>query len=243
MLKMKEFYMDKVDVGTLKKYLHYNKDTGIFTWIFHDKKPEIVGRVAGCREKRIGYEVIRIEGVTYKSHRLAWLYVHGEWPQLIDHINGIKHDNRLENLRSVDDRTNCQNKEWHRAGRLVGAHFHTVHQRWSANIVIKGKLRHLGLFDSEQEAHEAYMWALNNQELVKSKMEEKIKSGLPVGVAYKEKDRLYEVKICHNKQKIYCGSFRNIEDAIKRADEARPIIKSGKPYDYKQQHPLTTPTA
>ena len=82
----------------LREVASYDPETGEFRWILPRKKVT-VGAVAGTLSKR-GYIDICSDVRVYKAHRLAWLYVHGAWPEaLIDHINGDKADNRLANLR------------------------------------------------------------------------------------------------------------------------------------------------
>jgi hypothetical protein len=89
----------------LKEALDYNPDTGLFTWkklpkAAHRKK---VGEIAGSHDEK-GYIRIGINGTVYKSHRLAWLYVYGQWPsKIIDHVNGVNDDNRISNLRDSSE--------------------------------------------------------------------------------------------------------------------------------------------
>lgn len=147
----------QLDIDIFKKYLQYNSYTGFLMWI---KNPSIqhpfTGKVAGGLNSR-GYIEIGFKGRIYKAHRLAWLLYYGDWPKnQIDHINGTKHDNRIENLREVSSRQNCQNRDLHRKGRLFGCHFNKQRNKWQARIKINGKTKHLGLFNTEQEAHEAY---------------------------------------------------------------------------------------
>lgn len=145
----------------LKERLQYNENTGIFTWLKKTKKIKI-GAIAGGLNVH-GYIIIQINGKPYSAHRLAWLYIHGEWPKnQIDHINGIKNDNRIENLRDIIHRENQQNTHKHRNGKLVGCNFHKPAKKWQAKIQIKNKDYHLGLYNTELEAHEAYLKFLNN---------------------------------------------------------------------------------
>jgi len=84
-----------------------------------------------------GYNQIKINTVLYQSHRLAWLYVHGEWPNgSIDHINGVRDDNRLSNLRVVDDIGNSRNKAIQRdnSSGITGVSFDVHGGRWVAYI-------------------------------------------------------------------------------------------------------------
>lgn len=139
----------------LKSILEYNKSTGAFTWRCDMRANKIKGKLAGTLVDR--YLKIKIKKRQYSIHRLAWLYVYGSWPKnQIDHINGDKLDNRIENLRDVTSRQNSQNCGIHRNGKLVGASFHKQHQRWRATVYENGKCKHLGLYDSELEAHNKY---------------------------------------------------------------------------------------
>lgn len=110
------------------------------------------------------YVRIYFQGRHYAAHRLMWLWYHGAMPKRpleIDHINGNGLDNRIANLRLVTRRENCQNKKRHREGKLIGAVHNSVVDKWEARIHENGKQRYIGLFDTEREAHEAYMERLN----------------------------------------------------------------------------------
>ena len=78
----------------------------------------------------------------------------------VDHVDGNRANNQLENLRIVTVRQNQQNRHKHRNGKLVGASYHKRNKKWVAKIVIEGKQKHLGYFESEQLAHEAYVATL-----------------------------------------------------------------------------------
>jgi hypothetical protein len=139
----------------LKSILQYDKDTGLFTWVIN--KSGIRGLIAGSIDFK-GYRIIGINNKRYRSHRLAWLYVYGKLPMgIIDHINGIVDDNRIENLRDVTSRINNQNTKSHRSGKLVGCSWAKHTNRWMARIKTNGKTKYLGYYDTELEAHKAYL--------------------------------------------------------------------------------------
>ena len=184
----------------LKRILDYNKETGIFTRKVSTPIFKI-GEVAGCLDNT-GYLKIGINYKRYLNHRLAWLYIHGEFPKgQIDHINGIKTDNRIENLRVVTSRQNSQNQKCHREGHLVGATYLKKSKKWRAQIYINGKVNILGSFETQQEAHEVYLKA---SEFLKENDEqatiEKYKKKSTKGYCYrKEKFKKIKKRIAFNK--------------------------------------------
>ena len=145
----------------LRKILNYDTETGIFTWKERIAKCVHIGAVAGCLEKRIGYVTIGISGDVFKAHRLAWLYVHGVWPDgLIDHINGQKADNRIANLRVVDAGGNSQNVRKPNKRNKSGFIGVIAYQgKWRASITVNKKTRRIGDFNTPEEAHKAYLEA------------------------------------------------------------------------------------
>lgn len=144
----------------LRELLSYDPDTGVFQWLF-SRGTARAGAVAGSADS-YGYLQTKIDRRCYLNHRLAWLYVHGEWPtRQIDHINGKRTDNRLANLRIVSASVNQQN---HRVARvdnkcgLLGVS--SSGKRWQARISHPGgKDAYLGLFDTPELAHAAYLEA------------------------------------------------------------------------------------
>ena len=129
--------------------LHYDPETGIFLRRARTSNRIKIGDKAGSKDKA-GYLCIRLNGITYKAHRLAWLYVYGEWPRKeIDHINGRRDDNRIANLRDVSKSVNQQNRGYVRG-------YSRDRNRWKAQIRCDGKWMHLGCFGTEAEAHAAY---------------------------------------------------------------------------------------
>lgn len=149
-----------------KELLNYDPLTGIFTWK-HDKRcgqkhgriHVYAGDVAGCMKEN-GYLCIRLDKRLYLSHRLAWLWMTGAWPvNFIDHKNGVRHDLRFDNLRDVTRAVNMQNLRTRKGGNLIGAYWREDRQKWTSQIKADGTLRYIGIFDTEQEAHEAYVKA------------------------------------------------------------------------------------
>ena len=102
-----------------------------------------------------GYRVVEIAGKPYKVHRIIWCMVTGSWPkEQIDHINGIKNDNRLINLREVSAKENSYNraKGTRNTSGTVGVYLHKETGRWRAMIRVDQKLIHLGLFKTKAAA-------------------------------------------------------------------------------------------
>jgi len=143
----------------LRKNLSYDPLTGIFVWIANPDKKENsrVGQVAGANHDT-GYVTIWINGRHYGAHRLAWLYVYGEWPKKhIDHVDGNKKNNRIVNLR---DASNSQNKSNGKLYRHSTSGFKGVSKcgkKWKAQIVHGYKNIYLGCHDTKEQAHEAYL--------------------------------------------------------------------------------------
>lgn len=146
----------------LKELFTYDADAGIFTRITKSAVNSIVGSTPGCAHR--GYVRMMVDGKRHQAHRLAWLYMTGEFPSdFIDHINGNRSDNRFVNLRDVDRCMNIQNQRVARKDNLstglLGASFHKASGKYIAQISLGGKKKNLGCFDTPQEAHSAYLVA------------------------------------------------------------------------------------
>lgn len=142
----------------LRELFTYNPETGVFTNRISRSPRAMSGMVAGSRNEH-GYLVIRIDWAIYKAHRLAWLYIYGVWPLgLLDHKNRIKDDNRIDNLRSADKTINGQNKIAAQANNKLGLLGVTLHfdGHYRATIQHDNKQRHIGLYDTAEEASAAY---------------------------------------------------------------------------------------
>jgi hypothetical protein len=142
--------------------LDYSPETGLFTRKKRTTNSLNIGDIAGGINKK-GYVEIRVCGNFSLAHRLAWFYVHGEWPAgHIDHMNGIKDDNRIANLRVLSAAANNENKRRPMAGNtsgLLGVSWMTKAKKWRAQICSKGEVTYLGIFESKDEAHDAYVQA------------------------------------------------------------------------------------
>lgn len=149
----------RLNAWRLRELLRYDPQQGAFQWIT-DHASSRAGTTAG-RVYPNGYVTVWIDGRQHRAHRLAWLYVHGAWPtRFIDHINGDKRDNRIENLRDVAPLVNCQNRRsanpTNKSG-LLGVHWNAG--RWTAFITHERKSIYLGRFRTPELAHEAYLRA------------------------------------------------------------------------------------
>lgn len=141
----------------LKELLDYDPETGVFVWKINKGRIK-AGTPTGYRHSG-GYLRIKINYVHYFAHRLAWLYMYGYWPKHeIDHINRIRNDNRINNLRAVTRQENRLNtsKSVANTSGYVGVTWHKQNRYWAAQITIRGKHMHLGGFDTPEEAHLVY---------------------------------------------------------------------------------------
>jgi len=144
----------------LKEVLHYDPETGIFTWAVRTSNRVRVGDIAGCDDGR-GYLQIKIDGVLHRVHRLAWLYMTGEFPTfLVDHENGIVSDSRWKNLRDATKIRNGQNRRKANKNNLTGLLGVSRHGNQFRAIIHTGKVRtRIGDYASPELAHAAYVEA------------------------------------------------------------------------------------
>lgn len=102
-----------------------------------------------------GYVYVYFKGRQYGEHRLVHLMFTGEWPEQVDHINGIPHDNRPENLRSATHAQNCMNRK-PMGSSAKGCYWQKNRRKWIAQIGFEGKRITIGYYDTEQQAASAY---------------------------------------------------------------------------------------
>lgn len=146
----------------LRELFTYSEDSGVFSRRVAKDGRFHIGQQVGTRKDN-GYLHFSIDGRKYMAHRLAWLYVHGEWPVGdIDHIDGNRANNRIGNLRAVSRAVNLQNlrapKSHNKSTGLLGAYRHES-GRFTSRIKVSGRDKYLGLFDTAEQAHAAYLAA------------------------------------------------------------------------------------
>lgn len=151
--------MTDISLAYLKEVLHYDPETGVFTWLRPTSNRVKAGEVAGGISV-LGYRYIAVRKHRMLAHRLAWRFVHGEWPlRNIDHKNGDPSDNRIANLREADQSENCANNRGHRDSATGLKGVSKKRSRWEARLSRRGTVYRLGVFDSPDDAHAAYIAA------------------------------------------------------------------------------------
>ena len=140
----------------LKELFFYDQETGFFTRIAGVKGHQ-AGLVSNCKNVK-GYVQIMVDYKNYTAHRLAWLYVHGRWPHnQIDHINRIKDDNKITNLREAtnsENQINIQVRK-HNTSGITGVVKDSKSNKWVAQIIRNNKKYYLGRHSSVSEAAKA----------------------------------------------------------------------------------------
>lgn len=157
--------MVKPDISQkeLQELLEYAPETGVFTWKVSLNSRGRAGSPAGCLNSD-GYVCIGIRGKLYVAHRLAFLYMLGNFPeQQADHINGIRTDNRWANLRQLTLKENTQNRRrappTNKSSGVLGVTKNAKGLPWRARIKVDGKKVGLGSFATLEEASAAYVEA------------------------------------------------------------------------------------
>lgn len=138
----------------LRELFHYDPSTGKLTRKSGPWKDTPVGNLSA-----VGYITVSVRNSRFYAHRIAWAIHHGEWPVLIDHINGNRSDNRIENLRNVTQYENMQNR--HRPTKrsssgILGVT--AVGSKWHMHIMSRGE-SFTSIHDSKEDAQQAYLTA------------------------------------------------------------------------------------
>lgn len=157
----------------VRSILDYDSSSGAFHWnerpLEHFKtqhgcsswNARFAGKRAGSKNGR-DYFHIRINGSQYRSNRLAWLWMTGEWPKAhIDHIDCDKTNDRWANLREATHAQNMANKpvQQNNTSGFKGVSWHKQHGKWQAYIKLNGRRRYIGYFDDLEQAAAAYQRA------------------------------------------------------------------------------------
>lgn len=116
---------------------------------FH--KPKIGRKVRGNIDKD-GYIRVVFAERLIAVHRLAWFYVHGDCPPMLDHINGNRQDNRIENLRPADYYVNNGNRQKHRDGIPPGVNYHSRDKKWYVQVYRNKRYKYVGRYETLEEA-------------------------------------------------------------------------------------------
>jgi hypothetical protein len=148
----------------LKRHLVYDENTGLFTRLI-SKNQVNVGDIAGNVDGK-GYIRVSIHNISYRAHRIAFLYMNGSFPKnQVDHINGIKDDNRWCNLREATNQENQCNKPFsirNKSG-YKGVSWDKKSNKWRAQSSLNNTKKNLGMFDSKELAYKAYVdFSMNN---------------------------------------------------------------------------------
>lgn len=147
----------RITAARLREQLTYDEETGVFCWKIQ-KGWKFPGDVAGYI-RQDGYVYIRVDAILYSAHRLAWLYMYGEWPkECVDHINNVKSDNSKKNLRAATNQQNMWNRVAQRnnTSGYKGVGFNKATKKWKATIKCHGVTMQLGEFKTPEEAHKVY---------------------------------------------------------------------------------------
>lgn len=166
-------YRNDITAEQVREALDYDPTSGILTW--HPRPLETFARLsrgkawntrfagtpAGCLDSTTGYLRIHIAGRYLLAHRLAWLHTYGSWPrEHIDHVNQVRHDNRLSNLREATNSENMRNgsRTGYQNGAVPyrGVSWHAAAQKYRARIHHHGKEHFIGYYDTAEEAARAY---------------------------------------------------------------------------------------
>lgn len=159
----------QLSIEKVRECFEYDPSTGAFKWrsrpVEHFSSAASqrrwngahAGKPAGSKG-RLGYILINVGGYPFFAHKLAWAYIFGEWPEILDHINRDTGDNRIVNLRKCTRSQNQHNRAaciTNKSG-FKGVSYHKQRGAWRATIYVNSRQKHLGLFKTPDAAHAAY---------------------------------------------------------------------------------------
>lgn len=144
-----------IKLKSLKNALHYNINTGVFTWLLMTGHRRTPGNIAGHINKTVGYIEIGLYGKKYYAHRLAWFYVYGYFPEHgVDHIDRNKTNNAIKNLREASQQCNLRNygNPKHNTSGVKGVCWDKNSNKWMSQVKINQKTKHLGCYIDFKDA-------------------------------------------------------------------------------------------
>ncbi len=217
----------------LRSIIDYDPETGIFTWKHRaDRRAfwnnRYAGTKAGCADKN-GYHLIVIRPYWYRAHRLAWLWMTGEWPKdQIDHIDRNPGNNRWNNLRAADAFLNMQNKgpTKHNKCGYKGIFYKEQKNRWTGNAKIRGVTYTIGYFDSPEEAH----FALENKRKEIMAMEENKRQHKRQPDIEGIRDLIHFTKLLKEEYLMACAVYGFLSNAplLGKVEQALDQLKEGR---------------
>jgi hypothetical protein len=144
-----------MDIAKIREFIDYNPETGAMTWKKVISNRTKAGSPCGANIDSKGYFRVCFDKKQYRAHRIAWAIFYGEEPKKqIDHINGRKTDNRINNLRLATNTENSRNASISKnnTSGKTGVTYHKSAKKWLAQITVNRKNRYLGIFDSKEDA-------------------------------------------------------------------------------------------
>jgi hypothetical protein len=180
-----------------------------------------------------GYVTVKYKKSMLLAHRVIYCLHHKtdvDTSLVIDHENGIRHDNRPENIRLVTQEVNSNNTEKRRKGEIKGCCFFKRANKWVAQITVKGKQKSLGYFSSEQEAHEAYLATkvkIEAGEPVINSADRKRDAGRLKGASYDKKSKAWRAYIWVSSKLKHLGLFATELEAHQAYLDARTALGVG----------------
>lgn len=151
-------HREALTVERVRELLDYDPETGILRWKVRVANCMQSGEVAGCLQRR-GYTAIKIKGIAFRAHLVAWAHYYGEWPETeLDHRDLNKSNNRISNLRLATRSQNCANKKVcsRNTSGIKGVYWNKKSRRWIATICINRRNKYLGGFLTKDEAASVY---------------------------------------------------------------------------------------
>ncbi|MBD9455922.1 HNH endonuclease [Rhizobium sp. RHZ02] len=144
-----------IPIEVLREKFLYEPDTGILYWRINNRGGLVSPPRPAGTHYLSGYLVVRTGGKGYPAHRICWALYYGEWPsETIDHINGVRDDNRIANLRDVTQSDNSKNMRLSSINKsgVSGVYWSSSKRKWVVQITHKRFQKQLGVFDSFDEA-------------------------------------------------------------------------------------------